>query len=104
MALGARYAKDKISILSYCILAVGFSAIAPIGIGIGAAVGSSSNTVLGIVFAITTGVFFYVGGFETPVAELVGHVELKFAKFAVYVAGAVCMAIITGILSATGIH
>jgi len=56
------------------------------------------------VFAISGGIFFYIGGFETPVEELVGKQENKLMKYFMYVAGAVVITIITGILSATGVH
>ena len=105
MALGARYERVKLSFVGYTILVFAFAAVAPISIAIGAAVrGNASTTAIGVVFAISAGIFFYVGGFETPVEELIGKQENKLLKYLVYVGGAGIIAIITVILSVTGVH
>ncbi len=59
MSLGARYAKVNLSGLGYALCVIGYAHIAPIGVAIGMAVqGNASNTLIGIVFAISGGVFF----------------------------------------------
>ncbi len=105
MSLGARYAKVNLSGFGYALCVIGYALIAPIGVAIGMAVqGNASNRLIGVVFAISGGIFFYIGGFETPVEELVGKQENKFIKYLTYLAGATVITIITGILSATGVH
>ncbi len=102
MTLGARYERASLSPLAYSLLVIGYAAIAPLGIAIGVGVREASRTVVGVVFALSAGIFVYVGAFETPAEEFVERKDLRYPKFAVYTLGAGIITIITGILFATG--
>lgn len=105
MALGSRFATGNLSILPYAFLVVVFSLVAPLGIGIGFSVKHLGDLFLGIVFAISGGIFIYVGAFEVPAEEFVENQnrEHRYGKFITYALGAGIIVGITGILQAAGV-
>lgn len=80
-----------------------FSAMVPLGIGVGAGLEGLGERVRGVLFAISAGSFLYVGAFDGVAEEFAvkGGVGRKFAAM---IGGAGVIVGITGILVATGVH
>lgn len=103
MSLGARFAVRNLSLLPYTFLVFFYALIAPLGISIGFSVKHLGDTFLGIIFAISGGIFIYIGAFEVPAEEFVENKEHRYGKFITYALGAGIMVAITGILLAAGV-
>jgi len=103
MALGSRFATLNLSFLPYTALVFAFALVAPIGVAIGFSVKHLGDTFLGIIFAISGGIFLYVGAFEVPSEEFVEDKSHRYGKFITYTVGAGIMVAITGILIAADV-
>lgn len=104
MALGSILAKHELSTSAYSLLTVLFAFIAPLGVFIGFAVQTASDTFQGVVFALSAGTFLYIGAFETVSSEFVEHPKHLLGKFCVMASGAAVMVAITGILVIADVH
>lgn len=104
MALGSIFGKHELTAGAYSVLNVLFALVAPIGIGIGFAIQSTSEVFQGIVFSLSAGTFLYIGAFETVSHEFVEHRKNLVVKYCVMAAGASIMVIITGALVAADVH
>lgn len=88
----------------FLVVFVVFSAMVPIGVGIGAALTHLSLQVRGVLFALSGATFIYIGAYETMADEFVIHREMLGRKFLATIAGVTLITIITVILIATGTH
>lgn len=95
---------SKLEYFPFLVVFVLFSAMVPIGIGIGAALTEVSSQVRGVLFALSAATFLYIGVFETMADEFVVHREMLARKFLATLAGATLITVITAILIATGTH
>lgn len=90
--------------IPFLVLLLIFSAMIPLGVGIGAALSSISSTAQGVLFAISVGTFLYMGAYELMGDAFAGQRKWQFAKFITMLGGAGIIYIITGILTALDIH
>ena len=93
-----------LSYFPFLVLLLIFSAMIPLGIGIGAALSNISSTVQGVLFSVSAGTFLYMGAYELIVDSFIGQPKRQFEKFIAMLAGASIILIITGILTALDIH
>lgn len=104
MALGARFAKERLSVGPYSALIVAFAAVAPTGVLFGLVTQHTSPVFQGVVFAISAATFVYIGAFETPSEEFVAHQRWPLLKFLCMLGGALLIIIVTAILVAVSVH
>ena len=94
----------KLSYFPFIVLVLTFSGFVPLGIGIGAALGSLSTTAQGVLFSISAGTFIYIGVFEGMADEFVSHSRWPFRKYVSTLAGAGIITAITAVLQALDVH
>lgn len=102
-ALGFKLLKS-LNFLPFLVLLLLFSAIAPIGIGIGAALGNLSQAVQGVLFSISAGTFIYIGVYEVMAEEFAVHQKWHMTKFLMTMLGASIIIVVTVILNVLDIH
>lgn len=95
---------SKLKYFPFLVVFFLFSAMVPIGVGIGAALTDLSAQVRGVLFSLSAATFIYIGVFETMSDEFVVHREMLARKFVATLAGATLITVITAILIATGTH
>lgn len=104
IALGVKCEKEQLRLGQYVSLIVLFAAVTPVAAGVGLSIAGVDTTVRGTLFALSAGIFLYIGAFEVPAEEFMVHTRWLWGKYLSYVTGAVVITVITAILVATGVH
>lgn len=85
---------NKLRYWAFLTLILLFSVAVPLGVGIGAALSGLSDTLEGVMFAISAGTFLYIGGYE-----LMHEGKGTYWEFASIIVGWTTVSVITAILS-----
>ncbi|GAB0489708.1 hypothetical protein MMPV_000933 [Pyropia vietnamensis] len=104
IALGVKCEKEQLRLSQFASLIVLFAAVTPLAGGLGLLISDVDTTVRGVLFALSAGIFLYIGAFEVPSEEFMVHQRWLWGKFFSYVSGAIVITIITAILVATDVH
>ncbi|OSX72345.1 hypothetical protein BU14_0445s0027 [Porphyra umbilicalis] len=104
IALGVKCEKEELRWGQYLSLILLFAAVTPATVGVGMALSGVSTTVRGVLFALSAGIFLFIGAFEVPAEEFMVHTRWLWGKFFAYGGGAAVITGITAVLIATGIH
>jgi len=104
IALGVKCEKEQLRLGQYLSLILLFAAVTPATVGVGMALTGVSTPVRGVLFALSAGIFLFIGAFEVPAEEFMVHGRWLWGKFFAYGAGAAVITGITAVLIATGIH
>lgn len=94
----------RMAYLPFLALLFLFSAMVPVGIGIGAALSELSRTTEGVLFSISAGTFIYIGVFESMAEEYIEHKKWPMRKFAATLAGAAIIVVTTVVLVRFNVH
>lgn len=94
----------RLAYLPFLTLLFLFSAMVPLGIGVGAALTELSDTAQGVLFAVSAGTFVYIGVFESMAEEYVEHDKWLMRKFAATLAGAAIIVVTTVLLVRFDVH
>eukprot|EP00177_Eucheuma_denticulatum_P000646 GFKZ01001160.1.p1 GENE.GFKZ01001160.1~~GFKZ01001160.1.p1 ORF type:complete len:352 (+),score=52.37 GFKZ01001160.1:167-1222(+) len=94
----------EVKYLAFLVLLVIFSAMVPLGIGIGAGLSGLSDTVQGVLFAISAGTFIYLGAYESMAEAFAPGKTLIFRKFLATLLGAGIIVVVTVVLKVLDIH
>lgn len=104
IALGVKCEKEQLRFGQYISLILLFAAVTPLAAGLGLLIAGVDTTVRGTLFALSAGIFLYIGALEVPAEEFMVHSRWLWGKYAAYVSGAIVITVITAILVVTGVH
>lgn len=104
IALGVKCEKEQLRLSQFASLILLFAAVTPLAAGLGLLISNVHTTVRGVLFALSAGIFLYIGAFEVPSDEFIVHQRWLWGKYLTYVGGAAVITVITGILVATDVH
>ncbi|KAK1867685.1 hypothetical protein I4F81_010190 [Pyropia yezoensis] len=104
IALGVKCEKEQLRFGQYISLIVLFAAVTPLAAGLGLLIAGVDTTIRGTLFALSAGIFLYIGAFEVPAEEFMVHPRWLWGKYVAYISGAIVITGITAILVVTGVH
>lgn len=102
-SLGVKFERERLRRAQTVALVVAWAAVTPAAAGVGAAIdGDVSDTVTGVLLALSAGIFLYIA-FEVTMEEFGGHPADREVKAAAAVGGAGVIMAITAVLIYTGL-
>lgn len=103
-SLGVKFEKERLRRDQTAALVIAWAGVTPLTAGVGAALGGGvSDTVTGVLLALSAGIFLYIA-FEVTLEEFAGHPTDRAVKAAAALGGAAAIMAITAVLIRTGLH
>lgn len=102
--LSAEFNAVPLTASAQLVLVTLFTLAAPLGVGIGAGLGSINLTVRAVISTILSGIFLYFSAFSTPAEQFVQNRDRVVSKFCAMLVGALLVVIITSSLAVMKVY